>query len=39
MPTYLRNEAHLVGEIPNLIMLIQVILNLINTGKACRLAA
>ena len=34
MPIYLKNEAHLVGEMPNLIMLIQVILDLIKTVKA-----
>ena len=34
MPIYLKNEAHLVGEMPNLIMLIQVILDLIKTIKA-----
>ena len=34
MPICLKNEAHLVGEMPNLIMLIQVILDLIKTIKA-----
>ena len=34
MPIYVKSEAHLVGEMPNLIILIQVILDPIKIVKA-----